>query len=147
MIAVKETKPKKKVFPETRKISPAQVAQLTDEQLQIRRIQSLEDEAAKQVEKIELLLRSFRNSRSDDDGKAYDVAYEKEQARKLLETNVKLRHSAETYGSLYTEEILSRVEPYLLDIANLESTPSADKVRDIKERVKNQNIIASLQIY
>lgn len=146
-VAVKETKIRKKAFSEAPKINSAEIARLIEQRQQIKQVRNLENEAAKQVEKVELLLRSFRNAPSAEGDEAYDVAYEKEQARKLLEKNVRLRRNAETYGSLYTKEILSRVEPYLLDIANLESNPSGEKVRDIKDRVKNQNIIASLQIY
>ena len=118
-----------------------------DERTRRLRLQNLELEIADQVEKVELLLRSFRNARATEEDETFDIGYEKAQARKLLKKNAQLKLDAENNGIGYAEDLLSRIEPYLLDIANLEGKPAPGKVLDIKERVSSQNIIASLQVY
>jgi len=146
-VALKSVVKKKQTIYAEKKNDLPDVAQFSENEARQSQLRALESETSRQIEKIELLLRSFRNARSTGESGKIDVAYEKLQAGKLLEKNVRLRQGAEIFGTFYTEEILDRVEPYLLDISNLENNPSPEKVREIKERVKNQNIIAGLQGY
>ncbi len=107
-----------------------------------------EAEIASHIEKAQILLRSFRNVRfAEDETPIGDIAYEKRLSRTLLNDNIVLRRDAETEGNLPAEEVLGSLEPFLLDIANLQDNPSRDAVRMIKQRMEKKEIIASLQVH
>jgi hypothetical protein len=103
-------------------------------------------EMAKHIERVQLLLRSFRNA-SDTDPANSDVAYEKQRSRALLYQNVVLRRDAEMKGNLPVLDLLGSLEPFLLDIANLPDAPTRDDVQPIKTRMQKKEIIAALQVY
>jgi hypothetical protein len=103
-------------------------------------------EMAQHIERAQVLLRSFKNARPAE-GDTVNVAYEKSHARKLLAENATLQLDAETRGDKDTKRVLDRIEPFLLDIANLGDQPTREEVRSIKERMQKNEIIAALQVY
>jgi hypothetical protein len=105
-----------------------------------------EDEAvARHVERAQVLLRSFKNTRAAD-GEA-DIAYEREASRKLLEENISLQIDADADNNKKAKKVLSQLEPYLNDIANLRDRPARGELRSIRERMEKQEIIAALHVY
>jgi hypothetical protein len=105
-----------------------------------------EKEVARHVERAQMLLRSFRNTRASERTEA-EVVYEKELSRRLLEENVALRAEAEAAGDKATSRTLDAIQPFLLDIANMREKPSRQDVRSIKERMQKTEIVAALQVY
>jgi len=103
-------------------------------------------EVAQHVERAQMLLRSIKNARPDA-GETVNLAYEKKNARRLLADNATLQLDAETRGDKETKQVLDRIEPFLLDIANLGDQPSREEVRSLKERMQKNEIIAALQVY
>lgn len=103
-------------------------------------------EVARYVEQTQVLLRSIKNARAEG-GDTVNVAYEKQLSRKLLGDNVTLQLDAETRGDKETKQVLDRIEPYLLDIANMHDNASREEVRSIRERIDRKEIIAALQVY
>lgn len=101
-------------------------------------------ETSRHIERVQILMRSFRNSQSQ--GAKSELAFEKKLARDLLNQNIFLRRASESSGDLETVELLNSVEPLLLDIANLDQRPTKRDVGLIKNRIEKEEIVAALQV-
>lgn len=97
------------------------------------------------AERVERLLRSFRNARLTDDDPTLDVADARRLSKRLLYSNIALRREAEGAGDLPVEGLLDSVEPILLDISNLPNNPSPDAVGSIKESIRRRQLVGVLQ--
>ncbi len=103
-----------------------------------------DQETAKHIEQSQNLLRSIRNVQVTDNDDDIDVTYDKALSRRLLSENIILRRDAEAKAQFPTKTLLSDLEPFLIDIANLPDKASSDEVRTIKERVQKTEIVAAL---
>ena len=99
------------------------------------------------LEQAEYLLRSFRNAEPGDDAAQTEIALDARQSRELLNQNVLLRRNAELRGNVPAEQILGDLEPFLVDIANLDARSSSDDVASIQNRIQKREIVADLQLY
>lgn len=106
-----------------------------------------EQETERHIEQAQNLLRSVRNIEFSEDDTEVDVSYEKALSRRLLNENVVLRRDAEMSGRFPVKTLLSSLEPFLLDIANLPDKTSPADLRVIKERVEQTEIVAALHTY
>ncbi len=97
------------------------------------------------AERVERLLRSFRNARLSDGDPTLDVADARRLSKRLLYSNIALRREAATAGDLPVEGLLDSVEPILLDISNLPNAPSPAAVGSIKERIQRRRLVGALQ--
>ena len=97
------------------------------------------------AERVERLLRSFRNARLTENDPTLDVADARRLSKRLLYTNIALRREAASAGDLPVEGLLNNVEPILIDISNLPNTPSPGAVGSIKERIHRRQLVGALQ--
>jgi hypothetical protein len=97
------------------------------------------------AERVERLLRSFRNARPTESDPTLDVADARPLSKRLLYNNIALRREAASAGDLPVEGLLDSLEPILIDISNLPNTPSPDAVGSIKERIRRQHLVGVLQ--
>jgi hypothetical protein len=107
--------------------------------------QDLDDlDTAKHLERTENLLRSIRNVQLNDNDQEIDMTYDKALSRRLLNENIVLRRDAEMRAKFPAKTLLSDLEPFLIDIANLPDQAKPEDVRAIKERVQKTEIVAAL---
>lgn len=106
-----------------------------------------EQETTRHIEQTENLLRSIRNVPTTDSDEEIDVTYDKQLSRRLLNENVVLRRDAEMKAKFPTKTLLTDLEPFLIDIANLPDRARPEDVRAIKERVQKTEIVAALLVY
>ncbi|HEX7335445.1 MAG TPA: zf-HC2 domain-containing protein [Pyrinomonadaceae bacterium] len=104
-------------------------------------------DTARHIEQSQNLLRSIRNVPVSDSDEEIDVTYDKALSRRLLNENVVLRRDAEMKAKFPTKTLLTDLEPFLIDIANLPDRARPEDVRVIKERVKKTEIVAALIDY
>ena len=103
-----------------------------------------DQETARHIEQTQNLLQSIRNVRLNDNDTEIDVSYDKAVSRRLLNENIVLRRDAEMKAKYPTRMLLSDLEPFLIDIANLPDQAKPEDVRVIKERVQKTEIVAAL---
>lgn len=104
-------------------------------------------DTARHIEQTQILLRSIKNVAIADGDDEIDVTYDKALSRRLLNENVVLRRDAEMKAKFPTKVLLSDLEPFLIDIANLPDRARAEDVRVIRERVRKTEIVAALVDY
>ncbi len=106
-----------------------------------------DDETVRHFEKAQNLLRAFRNLRVTSGVSAGEIADERNRSKSLLLKNVLLRREAETRSNLPIEQVLSALEPLLIDIAHLSDQASPREIRAIHERIQRKEMIGKLQVY
>ncbi|MFP5265230.1 MAG: hypothetical protein ACLGJB_25365 [Blastocatellia bacterium] len=104
-------------------------------------------ETGHHVEQAQSLLRAIKNARVATGQSVYDAFLERQLAREILSDNILLKRSAELKGNLRAEEILTDLEPFLLDIANLPDKAPQQRLRQIQDLLQKEQIIITLQLY
>jgi hypothetical protein len=143
MVAV-QPKPKHRARPTTNQ-APADQSDVLSSDLAY--LDMDEQDTARHIEQTQNLLRSIRNVPTTDSDEEIDVTYDKQLSRRLLNENIVLRRDAEMKAKFPTKTLLTDLEPFLIDIANLPDHARPEDVRAIKERVQKTEIVAALLDY
>ena len=143
-VVASHTRPKRRVKPAINRATTDQSDVLSTD---LAYLDFDDADTAKHIEQSQNLLRSIRNVPISDTDEEIVVTYDKALSRRLLNENVVLRRDAEMKAKFPTKTLLTDLEPFLIDIANLPDHARPEDVRAIKERVKKTEIVAALIDY
>lgn len=147
LLAIRPDRPAKhpKAFDKPAQIPPSPV--VVNAEQTVASASPVDEDTLKHFEKAQIFLRSFRNLQAAESDSAFEVADDKQRSQALLFKNVLLRREAEAKGNRPVEQVLSDLEPLLVDIANLSDKATRDEIGAIRERLQKREMIATLQIY
>lgn len=135
-----------KPAPRKKAVKPAEQP-VPDNSIAMRQEPLVDLTTAMHIDQAEMLLRSFRNARPDDESSLAEVALDSQQSRDLLQKNVILRHGAQAKKNLAVGTLLGDLEPILADIASLGNQPASEDVRAVQQRIEQREIVSDLQLY
>ena len=107
----------------------------------------LDADSARHLEQVEILLRSFKNSRFLRHSNTLDLTYESRLSKDLLVRNALLRRDAELAGDVPLTRLLDQFEPFLVDIANLRDTSDSKEIHQVRENLTKAQIIGALHSF
>lgn len=114
-------------------------------ELETNRPVTLKTDVARHFEKTRLLLLSLKNTPVSEADVDVNVSYEKTVSRKLANNNLLLRRETTNAGDRSAAELLDRIEPLLIEIANMPDRASASEVASISQRIARKDVIGLLQ--
>lgn len=104
-------------------------------------------QAARHLEKVQLVLRSFSNQSAAEGDDELDVSYVNQLSKRLLSANNTLRQEMKDKGDLRSEVVLNNLDPFLADIAALPDRVSRIEARGIEERLRREGVVSALPVF
>lgn len=107
---------------------------------------TLKTDVDRHFEKARLLLLSLKNTPAPETDASVNLTYEKTLSRKLADSNSLLRLEMATTGDQSRAALLDRIEPLLIEFANMPDRASREEVASISRRIERKDVIGLLQL-
>lgn len=114
-------------------------------ELETNRPVTLKTDVDRHFERARLLLLSLKNTPAPETDASVNLTYEKTLSRKLADSNSLLRLEMATAGDQSRAKLLDRIEPLLIEFANMPDRASREEVASISRRIEQKDVIGLLQ--